>query len=204
MVSADALHRPPSLSLADALVRHRTFATDAALIFGGVALTAVAAQVSVPLWPVPVTGQTLAVLLVGATLGARRGALAMVAYTVLGLAGLPLFANFTGGPAAVLKPSFGFILGFIVAAALIGWLSERRWDRRPLFSLLGFFAASLVPFAIGLPYMAVILGTLGMPNDPSTVISLGFTPFIAGGVVKWLIAAAVLPIAWRFAGRNDR
>lgn len=189
-------------SLADALLSRRSALTDTALILGGVLITAVFAQISIPLWPVPVTGQTLAVLLVGATLGARRGALSMLTYAALGLAGLPIFANFTGGPAAVLMPSFGFVIGFIVAAALIGWLSERAWDRKALRSLIGFLCASIVPFLIGVPYMGVVLAAMGLPADPATLIALGVTPFIVGGVVKWLIAASLLPLAWKLARRR--
>lgn len=189
-------------SLADALLSRGSALTDTALILGGVLLTAVFAQISVPLWPVPVTGQTLAVLLVGATLGARRGALSMTTYAALGLAGLPIFANFTGGPASVLKPSFGFVIGFIAAAALIGWLAERAWDRRPVFSLIGFFGASIVPFAVGVPYMGMVLATMEMPADPATLIALGVAPFIVGGMVKWIIAASVLPLAWKITRKR--
>ena len=184
------------LVLADRLVS-RSLATDATLIVAGVALTAGLAQAEVPMWPVPITGQTLAVLIVGATLGARRGAVSLGLYLVLGVLGLPIFAGFTGGPLAVLKPSFGFIIGFVFAAALIGWLAERNWDRRALPSLLGFLLASLVPFAFGLPYMAIVLGNLGLANDLGTVLAFGVYPFILGGIAKWLIAASVLPLAWK-------
>lgn len=182
--------------LADRLVS-RSLATDATLVVAGVALTAALAQAEVPMWPVPITGQTLAVMLVGATLGARRGALSLGLYLVLGVVGLPIFAGFTGGPLSILKPSFGFIIGFVFAAALIGWLAERSWDRHVVRSLAGFLLASLVPFAFGLPYMAIVLGNLGMPNDLGTVLAFGVYPFILGGIAKWLIAASVLPLAWK-------
>lgn len=188
-----ALGRP---TLADRLVP-RSAVSNTLLILGGVAVVAGLAQVSVPLWPVPVTGQTLAVMLVGATLGAWRGAASLALYLVLGVAGLPIFAEFSGGPASFALPSFGFIIGFIPAAALIGWLSERTWDRKPLLSMLGFLLASIVPFLFGLPYLGFVLGTLGARNDVATVLSLGFTPFIVGGIVKWAVAAALLPLAWR-------
>jgi biotin transport system substrate-specific component len=187
--------------LADRFVT-RSLATDAALIAGGVAVMGVLAQVTVPLWPVPVTGQTLGVLLVGATLGARRGALSLLAYMLVGLVGLPIFADGHGGFASILLPSFGFVIGFVPAAFAIGWLSERAWDRHALRSLVGFFLASLIPFAFGLPWLAVALGTLGYPNDFASVMAAGFTPFIVGGLVKWLIAAGALPLAWRLTGRR--
>ncbi|MHA7985283.1 biotin transporter BioY [Rathayibacter sp. CAU 1779] len=201
--STATLSRP---TIADRLVS-RSALSNSILIVAGTALVAISAQVSVPMWPVPVTGQTLAVLLVGASLGAWRGAASLALYMVLGLAGLPIFAEFTGGPASVLLPSFGFIIGFIPAAALIGWLSERAWDRRPVLSALGFLGASLVPFLFGLPYLAIVLGHLGLPNDFASVMAAGFTPFIVGGIVKWAIAAALLPSAWalvRWADRRNR
>ncbi|ARC56858.1 Biotin transporter BioY [Frondihabitans sp. 762G35] len=187
--------------LADRFVT-RSLATDAALIAGGVAVMGVLAQVTVPLWPVPVTGQTLGVLLVGATLGARRGALSLLAYMLVGLVGLPIFADANGGFSSILLPSFGFVIGFVPAAFAIGWLSERAWDRHAARSLVGFFLASLIPFAIGLPWLAVALGNLGYPNDFAAVMAAGFTPFIVGGLVKWLIAAGALPLAWRLTGRR--
>jgi biotin transport system substrate-specific component len=190
-------------TLADRVVPRGAIA-NALLIVAGTALVAVSAQVSVPLWPVPVTGQTLAVLLVGASLGAWRGATSLALYMVLGLAGLPVFADFAGGPASVLLPSFGFVIGFIPAAALIGWLSEHAWDRRPVLAAIGFFAASLVPFLFGLPYLAVVLGSLGLPHDAAAVMAAGFTPFILGGIVKWAIAAALLPLSWTLVRRIDR
>lgn len=190
--------------LADHLVPVRSAFSETALVLGGTGVVALLAQVEVPMWPVPVTGQTLGVMLVGASLGARRGTIAMGAYLLLGLAGLPIFAGATGGPASVLKPSFGFIIGFVFAAAFIGWLAERRWDRRTAPALLGFLGASLIPFLVGVPYMGAVLASMGMAHDPATLIELGVTPFILGGAIKWLIAAAMLPLAWRGVRALDR
>lgn len=190
--------------LADRLVPSRSLATDVGLVIGGVAVVGALAQVEVPLWPVPVTGQTLGVVLVGASLGARRAAVSLTTYIVLGLAGLPVFAGGTGGLLSVAKPSFGFIIGFVFTAAFIGWLAERSWDRRPLLSLLGFLGASLIPFLFGVPYMGVVLGTMGLPNDIGTLFALGVTPFILGGIIKWLIAAVTLPLVWRAVQALDR
>ncbi|KQQ27443.1 MULTISPECIES: biotin transporter BioY [unclassified Frondihabitans] len=195
-LSAGALLPARKSVLADRFVT-RSIATDAALIAGGVAVMGVLAQVVVPLWPVPVTGQTLGVLLVGATLGARRGALSLLAYALVGLVGLPIFAEHNGGFASVMLPSFGFIVGFIPAAFAIGWLSERQWDRHVVRSLVGFFLASLIPFAVGLPFLGFALARLGYPHDVSAVLAAGFTPFIVGGIVKWVIAAGMLPLLWR-------
>lgn len=189
--------------LADRFVS-RSLATNTALVLGGVAFTGVMAQVQIPLWPVPITGQTLAVMLVGATLGARRGALSLTLYMLIGLLGVPLFAGFTGGGSSLSLPSFGFIVGFIPAAAVVGWLSSRHWDRHVILSLGAFFLASLIPFAIGLPYLAMSLGQLGLPNGPGDVLAAGFTPFIVGGIVKWVVAAGALPLLWRGVKALDR
>jgi len=183
--------------LADALVRRRSVVTDIALILAGTLLVALLAQVEVPLWPVPVTGQTLGVIIVGATLGSWRGATSLLVYMGAGLAGAPIFASFTGGPLAVLKPSFGFIIGFVFAAFLAGWLAERNWDKKFWLALLGFILASIVPFVFGVPYLAVVLGNMGLDNSFGAVMAAGVTPFIVGGVVKALIAAIAIPLAWK-------
>jgi biotin transport system substrate-specific component len=189
-VLADVIARPSSRALA--------LAVDAGLVVAGAALVAVLAQASIPLWPVPITGQTLAVIVVGAALGARRGAAALVTYMAAGLAGLPVFADFTGSIAAVGKPSFGFIIGFIVAAFVAGWFAERAWDRRPVLAFVGFIAASIIPFLVGVPYMALILGTVvGVEVTFASVLSAGVLPFILGGIVKAAVAALLIPLAWR-------
>jgi len=175
----------------------RTAVNNALLIAGGTLVVGAFAQIQIPLWPVPITGQTLAVMLVGAALGAWRGASALALYLVAGLAGVPLFAGFASGIASVAKPDFGFIIGFVFAAALIGWLSERNWDKHPVLSLAAFLGASVVPFVVGLPYLGLVLGALGLPNDLNSVLVAGFYPFILGGVIKWAIAAALLPVAWK-------
>ena len=203
-MSTAAVALPRPITLADQLVGTRSRVTDVGLVLAGVAVVGALAQVEVPLWPVPISGQTLGVMLVGASLGARRAAASMTSYLFLGLAGLPLFAGGTGGPASVLKPSFGFIIGFIVAAAFIGWLAERSWDRHRGLALLGFLGASVIPFLLGVPYMGLVLGQMGLANDPATLVSLGVTPFILGGVVKWLLAASLLPLAWRGVRELDR
>lgn len=184
--------------LVDAILPRAGAMTDVALVLAGAALVALLAQVTIPLPIVPITGQTLAVLVVGAALGARRGAAALTTYMLAGLAGLPVFAGFTGTIAAVATPSFGFILGFIPAAFLAGWFAERTWDRRPWLAMVGFVAASIVPFLVGVPYMAYILNVvMGAGYDLGGIIAVGVTPFIAGGLVKAAIAAIVIPAAWR-------
>ncbi len=191
----------PRAVLADRLRTHG-LATDAALVAGGALFTAAMAQLEVPMWPVPITGQTLAVVLVGATLGARRGMLSLLVYALAGLAGAPFFADLQGGLQALALPSFGYVIGFIPAAGLVGWLARRNWDRNVGRAAVAMLLASAIPFVTGLPYLAVALGQLGAPNDVQSVLAAGLYPFIIGGVAKALIAAGILPLAWKAVGRR--
>lgn len=196
------------ITLVDRVIA-RTWASDIALVVAGTALVAVLAQVAVPLWPVPVTGQTLAVLLVGASLGAARGAASLALYAVLGLAGLPIFApqddgSHLTGLAALTAPSFGYIIGFVASAAIVGWAAERSWDRGWYKPIITFIGGSLVVFVFGLPWLAVVLGQFGLPNDLQSVLIAGFYPFIIGGLIKAAIAAALLPALWAAAERAPR
>src|ERR1700712_4032225 len=142
--------------LADRLIP-RSLVADTALVVAGAALTAGLAQVAIPLWPVPITGQTLAVLLVGSALGATRGALSMVVYALVGALGAPIFSEHSGGMAALFGPTGGYIIGFVLAAALTGWLAERRFERRLVSGMLAFVAGSVVVFLVGLPWLKVSL-----------------------------------------------
>jgi biotin transport system substrate-specific component len=167
---------------------------------GAALLTAVCAQISIPLpgSPVPITGQTFAVLLSGAALGARRGALGMGLYLALGLIGLPVYSDGSSGPEVVWGATGGYLVGFIPAAYLVGRLSEARLDRSPWKALPLFTAGSLIVFAVGVPWLAVAADV-----SLARAIELGFVPFIAGGIVKAAAAAGVLPAAWRLVGRTD-
>jgi len=169
----------------------RTLFMDVVLVVAGAALVTVLAQVAIPLWPVPITGQTLAVLLVGSTLGAVRGAISMVLYALLGLVGLPVFSDGSHGAGVLFGATGGYIVGFIISAALVGWLAERQWDRKILKAIVTFVAGSVVVFAVGLPWLAVVLHT-----DLPTTLQYGLYPFILGGIIKAAIAAGLLPLAW--------
>ena len=174
----------------------RTLVMDIVLVVAGAALVTVLAQVAIPLWPVPITGQTLAVLLVGSTLGWARGAISMVLYAVLGLVGVPVYSDGSHGAGVLFGATGGYIVGFIVSAALVGWLAERQWDRKILKAIVTFVAGSVVVFAIGLPWLAVVLHT-----DLPTTLQYGLYPFILGGIIKAAIAAGLLPLAWWGADR---
>jgi biotin transport system substrate-specific component len=189
-----ALGRP---TLADRLFT-RSIATDTVLVVAGVALTAGLAQVAVPLWPVPITGQTLAVLLVGSSLGALRASLSMVLYAVLGIVGLPIFSDASHGWGVVAGPTGGYIIGFIFAAGLTGWLAQRSWDRRFVGAGLSFLAGSAAVFAFGLPWLAVSLGL-----NLEQTLQAGLYPFIVGGIIKAIIAAAVMSSAWFLIDRTS-
>jgi biotin transport system substrate-specific component len=182
--------------LADALLP-RTAVVSTVLVLGGALLTAGAAQVSVPIWPVPITGQTLAVLLVGNALGARRGALSMLVYALLGVVGLPVFADGSAGVGVLVGPSGGYIVGFVAAAALVGWVAERFGDRPLRNALLSFALGTVVTFVTGMAWLAVALGL-----DLQQTLQYGLYPFVLGGVVKTLIGAGVISLGWTAALRS--
>jgi len=196
-VLSDLISRPDG--------RVRAFALDAALVLTGVAMVALLAKVSFFIGPVPITGQTLGVIVVGAALGARRGAASLTTYLLVGLAGAPVFAGPTAGPAYVLAPSFGFVLGFIPAAFVAGWFAERAWDRKPWLAFVGFVAASAIPFLVGVPYMALIFATVaGQTVTLDGVLADGVWPFILPGLIKAGLAALLVPGAWLAVRAADR
>lgn len=177
----------------------RGLVTDIILIAAGAGLTALAAQLAVPLWPVPITGQTLAVLIVGSTLGAVRGSLSMVLYALLGVVGIPVYSDGASGWHVIAGPTGGYIVGFIFAAALTGWLAQRQWDHKILKAFLAFSVGTVVTFVIGLPWLSATLGL----NIEQT-LQAGLYPFIVGGVIKAALAAGFIRIAWFGLDRSDR
>lgn len=176
--------------LADALPGTRV--RDIALVLGGVGLMALLAQVSikVPGSPVPITGQTLGVGLVGATLGLRRGAASMLLYVLLGLL-LPIYADGASGWDVVWSANGGYLVGFVLAAALVGRLAELGQDRQVLTAAFAFVVGQLLVFIPGVIGLKIAVG-----QDWGWTIHNGFTVFIYGGLVKAAIGAAVLPSAW--------
>jgi biotin transport system substrate-specific component len=172
---------------------------DAGMIVAGSIVVAFAAQAAIPLpfTPVPITLQPFAVLLVGAALGARRGALALVAYLLEGAIGMPVFAAGAAGVGSILGPSGGYLIGFIPAAFVTGWFAERGWDRRFLTTWAAMALGSTMIFACGLPWLAFYAGW-------DQVLALGFWPFLPGDLVKQLAAAVALPNLWRLAAGDDR
>jgi biotin transport system substrate-specific component len=181
----------PAAVLAD--VVPRSWARDVVLVCAGALLTVIGAQIAIPVppSPVPVTGQTLAVVIAGASLGWRRGAASQLLYVVLGLF-LPVYADGGQGLEVIWGASGGYLVGFVVAAALIGRLAELGADRVPAVAFVAFCAGQLAVFGIGVPWLKVSTGM-----DWSTAIHDGFAIFIVGGLIKALLAAALLPAAWR-------
>lgn len=169
---------------------------DAALVVGGAALVGLLAQVAVPLpgTPVPLTGQTFGVLLVGTALGWQRGALALAFYALAGLAGVPWFAEGASGyPAA----TFGYVVGFLLAAALVGALARRGVDRSPLRTFAAMALGTLVIYAVGVPWLAV---GAGLPLGSALWNGAGV--FLLGDALKAALAAGLLPATWKLLGER--
>jgi biotin transport system substrate-specific component len=183
--------------LADLVPRVR--ARDAALVVAAAALTAVCAQIHfyLPGNPVPVTGQTFAVLLTTAALGANRGAAAMALYILLGLVGLPVYADGKHGVDIITGATGGYLVGFLVAGWVVGKLAEAKLDRRPITALPLFVVGSAIVYAIGVPWLAV-----SAHESLGWAISNGFVDFIPGDLIKAALAAGLLPAAWMFASKR--
>jgi len=189
--------------LADRVVPRSAWA-DLALVVGGAGFTALLAQFAVPMWPVPITGQTLAILLVGASLGWARGASAVALYAAVGVLGAPISApkgdgSHLTGFAWLAAPDFGYVVGMILAAGLVGWLAQLRWDRTVLKAVVAFVAGEAVVYAVGLPWLAVVTHATAQQT-----IEWGLTPFLLGDAIKALIAGALLPVAWLIVRRVKR
>ena len=168
---------------------------DILLVMLGAAAITLSAYVRIPLpfTPVPLTGQTFAVLMLGALLGSRRGCLAVLAYITEGVAGLPVFAV-GAGSAALLGPTGGYLFGFIPAAYITGRLAEKGWDRRIGTTVLAMIFGNLAIYTFGLLWLCFLTG-FGMK-----VLTLGLYPFIIGDLVKIILAAILLPVGWKILG----
>jgi len=195
-------------TLAQSIVarRERTparFAEAGALAVAGSLLVAGLAQVSIklPFTPVPITGQTLGVLLVGASLGPMLGGASMLLYLAEGAIGLPFFAggdhgaSFLGFGAA----TGGYLWGFVLAAALVGWLARRGWDRSIRSSIGAMFLGEVVIYAVGVPWL---VSAIHVPLQKG--LEFGLYPFVIGDTLKLLAAAGLFPVAWRFVRGGDR
>jgi biotin transport system substrate-specific component len=166
---------------------------DLALIAAGSLLIAMLAQISIPLpfTPVPITGQTFGVLLVGAALGSKRGILSMILYAFEGALGLPFFAGGASGWHVLTGATAGYLFGFAAAAYVIGLLAERGLERQIRTSFVPFIAGTFVIYLFGVAWLAIVLGSLGK------AIEAGLLPFLIGDAIKLILAALALPAAWK-------
>ena len=176
-----------------------SFQRDILLVLTFGTLMGALAQIAVPLpfTPVPVTGQTLGVLLIGALLGRRRGGAAMLVHLAEGLAGLPVFAEGNTawtltrmGVPAIIGPTAGYLFAFPVAAFVVGWLAERGWDRRPLTAAGAMLLGQAVIYAGGLSWLSFYVGI-------ASAVPLGMLPFLSGDAIKLVLAATALPGGWQ-------
>ena len=201
-MSSVAISRPRPLVLGDLIAANQGRVAhvirDVLLVIGAAGFVGALAQISIPLsfTPVPITGQTLGVLLAGTALGWRRAAAAMALYAVAGVAGVPWFAGHTSGYASA---SFGYIVGFFFAATACGYLAQRGADRSVLKSVPAMIAGEILIYAFGLTWLA-----LDLHLTAAETLAAGFTPFVIGDAIKAAIAAGLLPIAWRLAGNRQQ
>jgi biotin transport system substrate-specific component len=186
-------------TLADVALPRPDALQNTALILGAAVATALAAQIEfrLPWTPVPITGQTFAVLLSGAVLGARRAFLAQLLYLGIGAIGLPVFSGGAAGAIKLVGPTGGYLLAFPFAAAATGFLCQRGWDRRFITMLAAMLLGSTVIFALGLAMLSRFV-----PADQ--LLAAGLLPFIPGDIVKSSLAALAFPAAWSWARRGGR
>ena len=176
----------------------------------GSLFVAICAQVQVPLWPVPVTGQTFAVLVVGMAFGWRLGGATLLLYLAEGLVGLPVFAKFAAGPGVLAGPTGGYLVGFVVAAAVIGYLAQRGWDRNVWRTAAAMLIGNVVLYIPGLIWLgmfyagpgAQFVANTGATMAAGAAIAGGLTPFLLGDALKLALAAALFPAAWRLVSKH--
>jgi biotin transport system substrate-specific component len=181
-------------ALVNRLFPDSNLARDAMLVLGGSLFIALLAQVSIPLQPVPITGQTLGVFLVALALGARLGGLAIAAYLLEGAVGLPVFAGFTGGAATFVGATGGFLVGFLIAGVVVGFLADKGWTRSALLVAVAMLLGTVCIYIPGLAWLSRLTG-------PKT-LEFGFYPFILGDTIKAVLAAGLLPTAWAIVGKR--
>ena len=173
--------------------RTASWLRDLFLIVTGSLLVAALAQVEIPLpfTPVPITGQTFGVLLIGAALGSKRGAASLTLYLTEGALGLPFFAGGASGFGILTGATAGYLVGFILAAYVIGLLAERGLERNVRTSIVPFLVGTVVIYTCGVTWLAVVLGSFGK------ALTAGLLPFLIGDAIKLAAAALTLPIAWK-------
>ena len=178
-------------------IMEKSVTRDATLVLGGALFTALCAQVVIPLGftPIPITGQTFAVLAVGGALGSRRAIASQALYWLLGAIGLPFYAKASGGWSSATGPSFGYFVGFVVAAGIVGWYADHRNDRNFVMSLSAMALSTTVIYFFGALWLAHSIG-VPVASGETNAISLGVAPFLAGDAVKLVLAALISPVGW--------
>jgi len=166
---------------------------DIVLILSFAILTGVCAQLKIEIGPVPITMQTFSVLLSGALLGSKRGMASQLTYLLMGLAGFSWFAR-GGGITYILSPTFGYILGFVLAAYLIGYWAERGWDKNIKTAILAMLIGNILIYIPGLFWLAKFVGF-------GKVLAVGLYPFIIGDLLKIFLAGTILPFGWKIINR---
>lgn len=166
------------------------------LIAAGSVLMTVSAKLTVPFWPVPLSMQTFAALLIGAAYGWRLGGITVLAYLAQGAMGVPVFAGAGAGLSYLLGPTGGYLLGFAIGAVVVGWLAERGWDRRVLTTLAAMVIGNLGIYALGVGWLTTIVGSV------ERAFALGLLPFLLGDALKIALATALLPFAWSLIQRR--
>jgi biotin transport system substrate-specific component len=169
---------------------------DLALIIGGSLLIGLCAQIAIG-WPIPITGQTFAVLMIGALFGSRRGGVSVLLYVIEGAAGLPVFAMGQGGAAVLLGPRGGYLVGFIAAAYAVGLLAERGWDRRIGTTVLAMLFGEASMYAVALSWLFCLRFIFRVPIGAGSILAVGLYPFIVGDILKIVLAAILLPSGWK-------
>ena len=183
-------------TLAQALTADRLgpYARTVLLAFLGTVVLAVSARVQIPFWPVPMTMQTFAVLVIGMAYGRALGGLTVGLYLFEGALGLPVFAG-GGGLAYLLGPTAGYLFGFLAAAVLVGWLAERGWDRSHPLTLAAMGLGMLVIYTLGVGWLGTLVGH-------GQAVQAGLVPFLGGDLLKMALAAVILPLTWRSLARR--
>jgi biotin transport system substrate-specific component len=189
---------PHAATLRLALFPRSGLLTDVLLVLAGTGFVALAAQVKISLsfTPVPITGQTFAVVLVGASLGALLGLASLGLYLFVGALGAPIYAEGQGGWDVLTGPTGGYLVGFCCAAALVGWMAQQRWDRRFNSAVAAMLTGNVVIYLFGLPWLAREIGT-GLEGT----LEAGLYPFVVGDLLKLYLAGALLPSAWKLVER---
>lgn len=189
-----------NITYADAfrpLDKHRAIFYEIGLLFFGSLFITLTAQLSFNIGPVPITGQTLGVLLVGMLYGSKRGAATLLTYLLEGAVGLPVFAGGTFGSAVLVGPTGGYLAGFVVAAFVVGWLAERGWDRSFGLTAVAMLIGNIIIYLFGLPWLGFLLGYENM-------LAYGFLPFWPGDILKLLIATGLLPTGWKLLNKSGK